>query len=310
MLPRGFFFVLGSLLICALALPSGAQVPEFVGSEVCQACHTEIAQGFNRNPHFESLAKGGLPPAETGCEGCHGPGGAHVAGGGDVRAIIRFDGLAPSAVLDRCLTCHADDLGKMRIRRSSHSTGEVSCVSCHSIHSSKEIGPLLAQRQVDLCYTCHLEVRARFNLPFKHRVNEGSMECTDCHNPHGSPEATWAGAGSRSMINHAAGNDIACVGCHTDKRGPFVFEHAPVRVEGCQTCHNPHGSTNPRLLTRPTAFTLCLECHNNVAGFGTRGDGVPNPTVGFHNIASPQFQNCVVCHARIHGSNSDRLFKR
>jgi DmsE family decaheme c-type cytochrome len=112
------------------------------------------------------------------------------------------------------------------------------------------------------------------------------------------------------MVKHAAGNDIACVGCHTDKRGPFVYEHAPVRVEGCQACHNPHGSTNPRMLTRPAAFTMCLECHNNVAAFGTRGDGIPNPTEGFHDIASPQIQNCVTCHSRIHGSNTDRLLRR
>jgi DmsE family decaheme c-type cytochrome len=303
--------VLGLLSVCfVLAAPNRAQSPQFVGSEVCQACHTDIAQGFNRNPHFESIAKGNRPPAATGCEGCHGPGSAHIAGGGDVSAIIRFDELAPVAVLDRCLTCHADDLGKMRIRRSSHSTAEMSCVSCHSIHKSKEIGPLLAKRETELCYTCHRQVNAQFNLPFKHRVNEGSIQCSDCHNPHGAPEATWAAAGSRTMVNHAAGNDIACVGCHTDKRGPFVYEHAPVRVEGCATCHNAHGSTNARLLTRPAAFTMCLECHNGVAGFGTRGDGIPNPTVGFHNIANPQFQNCVTCHSRIHGSNADRLLRR
>ena len=309
-MPRKSLAVLGLWLAFALAAPCSAQSPEFIGSGVCLDCHTDIAEGFNRNPHFESMAAGNLPPAQTGCEGCHGPGGAHVAGGGDVSKIIRFATLTPSAVLDRCLTCHADDLGKMRIRRSSHSTGEISCVSCHSVHQSKELSPLLAKREVDLCYTCHIEVRAQFNLPFKHRVNEGSMKCSDCHNPHGTPEATWASAGSRTMVRHAMGNDIACVGCHTDKRGPFVYEHAPVRVEGCAACHNPHGSTNPRLLSRPAAFTMCLECHNGVASFGTRGDGVPNPTEVFHNLASPQFQNCVTCHSRIHGSNADPLFKR
>lgn len=306
-----FRFVLLSMIACVLASTGRAQDAQYVGSEVCLACHTAIAQSFNRNPHFESVAKGGRqPPADTGCEGCHGPGSAHIAGGGNPAAIIRFDRLAPSAVLDRCLSCHADDLGKMRIRRSSHSTGEISCVSCHSVHGSSEIGPLLATREVELCYTCHIEVRAQFNLPFKHRVNEGSMKCSDCHNPHGAPEATWAAAGSRNMVRHAAGNDIVCVGCHTDKRGPFVYEHAPIRVEGCATCHNPHGSTNARLLTRPAAFTMCLECHNGVSEFGTRLDGVPNPTVGFHNLANAQFQNCVVCHSRIHGSNSDRLLRR
>ena len=75
------------------------------------------------------------------------------------------------------------------------------------------------------------------------------------------------------MVTQALGNDIACVKCHSDKRGPFVYEHPPVRVEGCTICHNPHGSVNPRLLARPATFTLCLECHNGVTGFGRRGDG-------------------------------------
>jgi DmsE family decaheme c-type cytochrome len=112
------------------------------------------------------------------------------------------------------------------------------------------------------------------------------------------------------MVSQSFGNDLPCLKCHSDKRGPFVFEHAPVRVEGCPTCHNPHGSTNPRLLARPAVFTMCLECHNSVMGFGLRGEGIPNPGAGFHNIAEPRFQNCVTCHVRIHGSNADPLFRR
>jgi len=62
--------------------------------------------------------------------------------------------------------------------------------------------------------------------------------------------------------------------CHIDKRGPFVYEHAAVRVDGCEVCHSPHGSTNTRLLRRPVVFTLCLECHNGFGNFGRRLDGV------------------------------------
>ncbi len=287
-----------------------AQQQQFIGGRACQACHPDVWHGFNRNPHFESIALESAPPEQTGCEGCHGPGGLHVAGGGDKTKIVVFEDLAPSAVIERCLACHADDIGKVEIRRSPHSTGEVSCISCHSIHSSPEIGPLLAKQEREVCYACHLEVRARFELPFKHRVNEGAMKCSDCHNPHGAANATWASSASSRMVKQAFGNDIACTRCHTDKRGPFVHEHPPVRVEGCTICHDPHGSTNPRLLSRPATFTLCLECHNSVMGFGTRREGIPNPTQGFHNLADPSFQNCVTCHSRIHGSNTDPLFRR
>jgi DmsE family decaheme c-type cytochrome len=97
--------------------------------------------------------------------------------------------------------------------------------------------------------------------------------------------------------------------CHVDKRGPFVYEHAVVRVEGCESCHISHGSTNPRLLKRPAAFTLCLECHNGRGNFGLESAGVA-VTATFHNMADPRFQNCTSCHVRLHGSNADPFFFR
>jgi predicted CXXCH cytochrome family protein len=84
------------------------------------------------------------------------------------------------------------------------------------------------------------------------------------------------------------------VSCHTEKRGPFVFVHLPARVGGCTTCHQPHGSTNPRLLVRSTVRTLCLECHTN--------------TPRTHNLNQSQYQNCIVCHKAVHGSNHDKKF--
>ena len=305
-LPRSL--LLFGALACGVTA-AWAQDGVFLGSQACQACHPDVWQAFPRNPHFHSVALGRETPDRTGCEGCHGPGGAHVAAAGDKTKIVRFGDLAPPAVLDNCLTCHAKDFGKLEIRRSAHSTAEVSCTSCHTIHGADDRRALLAERQEQVCYACHLEVRAQFDLPFKHRVNEGAVLCSDCHNPHGAPTATW-GVARSPMVRQAFGGDIACVGCHTDKRGPFVHEHPPVRVEGCAACHAPHGSPNARLLTRPAAFGLCLECHTGVEGFGVRGEGVAIPTPGFHNLADPKFQNCVVCHARIHGSNADPLFRR
>jgi predicted CXXCH cytochrome family protein len=93
-----------------------------------------------------------------------------------------------------------------------------------------------------------------------------------------------------------------------DKRGPFVYEHPSVRVEGCQMCHNPHGSMNAKLLKRPVVFTLCLECHN-AGGSGTRNLGVDLQSAR-HNLLDPKFQKCITCHVRIHGSNADQYFLR
>jgi DmsE family decaheme c-type cytochrome len=111
------------------------------------------------------------------------------------------------------------------------------------------------------------------------------------------------------MVDQAVGNEEPCLKCHTDKRGPFVYEHAAVRVDGCEVCHNSHGSTNPRLLKRPVAYTLCLECHTGAGQFGRQADGI-TVQVSFHNMADPKFQNCTSCHVRIHGSNADPNFFR
>ncbi len=281
----------------------------YVGSAVCKTCHPAVWLTFPRNPHFKSIALGKAPPEQTGCEGCHGPGGKHVQAQGGKATIVAFSELSPKQTLDACLKCHAADLGKSNIRRSSHTLANVACTSCHSIHSSKTEKFLLARVQHEVCYTCHSQIRAQFSMPFKHHVDEGFMECSDCHNPHGAFSPTWRMGQRPRMVEQVLPNDEACIRCHRDKRGPFVFEHASVRVDGCETCHQPHGSMNTRLLRRPAVFTLCLECHNGFGNFGRHGIGEIQ-TASTHNLADPKFHNCTVCHVRIHGSNSNPFFLR
>jgi DmsE family decaheme c-type cytochrome len=281
----------------------------FVGSDVCKSCHADIWLNFYKNAHYRSIASGKEPPERTGCEGCHGPGGAHVAARGGKTTIPRaFSLVTPKQAMDACLVCHASSFDKANIRRSEHTLNDVACTSCHSIHHSATPRYLLAKKQTDLCYGCHANVRGQFEMPSKHRVNEGFMNCSDCHNPHGSFAADWRMGSRPRMVSQALTNEQPCLKCHVDKRGPFVFEHPSVRVEGCTICHSPHGSTNARLLQRPVVFTLCLECHNG-GGTGTRNAGVDIQSSS-HNLLDPKYQKCTTCHVRIHGSNSNFYFLR
>lgn len=308
---------LGAVVLLLSSLVSLSAAPQsdspsasaFVGSAVCKTCHPDIWLNFYKNAHYKSIASGKELPERTGCESCHGSGKAHVEARGGKATIVAFSELEPRQVLERCLTCHSEDLGRAYIRRSAHTLAGVACSNCHSIHKSPVPKMLLARRQTDLCYGCHAPVRAQFSMPSKHRVNEGFMNCADCHNPHGAMAATWRMGLRPRLVDHAQANEQPCLKCHTDKRGPFLFEHAAVRVDGCETCHAPHGSMNPRLLRRPAMFTLCLECHNGAGAFGRQGDGVRLQSSS-HNMADPRYQNCTTCHLRIHGSNGDRLFLR
>jgi DmsE family decaheme c-type cytochrome len=303
-----------SLVAAAAAMAQGqgfgAPGAKFLGSNVCKTCHADIWSNFYKNPHFISVASGKEPPDRTGCEGCHGPGEAHVAAGGGSKTIPRaFSLMAPAQILDTCLTCHAKDFTKANIRRSEHTMTNVVCTNCHSIHHSPTPKFLLAKKQNELCYTCHATVRAQFSMPSRHRVDEGFMQCSDCHNPHGAFLPTWRMGQRPAMVKQVMNTEEPCLKCHFEKRGPFVFEHAPVRIEGCEICHYPHGSTNPKLLRRPVVFTVCLECHNGAGTFGTRNNGEPLQT-SRHNMLDPKFQKCTTCHTMIHGSNADQFFLR
>ncbi len=297
------------VVLAALFLTAFSHASDFVGSEVCKTCHAAVWNQFFRNPHYRSIASGAESPENTGCESCHGPGQAHVEARGGKATVVAFSEIGPEKTLDACLRCHSQTISRANIRRSVHTQEDVVCSNCHSIHNSKSPKFLLAKKQTELCYTCHASVKAQFSMPFKHRVNEGVIECTDCHNPHGAFAATWRMASRPRMVDQKEGNEEPCLKCHADKRGPFVYEHASVRIDGCETCHMPHGSTNAKMLKRPTVFTLCLECHNGAGTFGRNDNGVTHQS-STHNMADPRYQNCTTCHARIHGSNADFYFFR
>jgi len=287
----------------APATPATGNKPaDYVGSDTCQGCHEDIFKAFQKNPHHlvETDQKRGW--ATKACESCHGPGSKHAESmnAADIQNPAK---MKPAEADKRCLTCHLNQPTHVGRINSSHAKNQVSCVACHSIHKNGPNG-LVARKAVDInkqCAECHVDVWTSFNRPYKHRLPEGAMSCVDCHNPHGSflPR----------MIQTANANEPGCFKCHGDKRGPFVYEHAPMRLEGCGACHEPHGSANPRMLTRAQVMYLCLECHSNLPGptppaNGTLGTVPP----AFHDYRQPRFQNCNVCHQKIHGSYVDRGF--
>lgn len=289
---------------------------DYVGSETCAACHEPQSKSFGGTKHGKLHTVESWKNKTVGCESCHGPGKAHVDGSGDKTKIISFKGRDAKAAGETCLACHAGKESHNNFRRGEHWRNNVGCAECHTAHGpgtgafsvgsamlvngASDVNPapaLLKTNEQQLCIACHSEVKSHFSKPFRHKVLEGTMKCSDCHNAHGGFES--------KQTKLAVGSEVACVRCHTDKQGPFVFEHAPLKVEGCSACHTPHGSANPRLLKRHQVRQLCLECHSGITE--QLSDG---PTGGPHDQKTLLQRNCSACHSMIHGSNSSPFFFR
>ncbi len=292
--------VLGAGMTCvtALAAPAPGAKPadapakgtaqaQFVGSDTCATCHEEASKAFASNPHTKMALMHGSNGAT--CENCHGAGSEHVAGGGDVTKIFNPAKASAKDVDAKCLGCHAG--AHPDFLRSPHAKANVSCISCHSIHNSKQEA-LLKAPQPQLCFQCHNDTKPQFNMAFHHPVNEGVVKCTDCHDVHGTFQP--------NNLRVAADQSMICTKCHTDVRGPFVYEHAPVKAEGCLACHSPHGSQNARMLNMPNVNVLCNQCHSAVAAGAIHGQGQ----------GSSDSVPCTSCHTYIHGSNMNVAFLR
>jgi DmsE family decaheme c-type cytochrome len=295
--------VLLGLAIAALCFPSPAlaagktvrivaapaQDPgEFAGQDTCLTCHD--TQTYKGTVH--ALASNPRTPVSgRGCESCHGPGKAHADAGGDTSKIIRFSQLKPQEASAQCVTCH--DRGAHSLwSGSQHDQRNVGCVSCHSVHASK--GPTLmkASSTMAQCATCHKNITNKTNRMNHMPLREGKMDCASCHNVHGSSNVKLLKVGTTV--------DESCASCHAEKRGPYLWEHAPV-ANACVTCHDPHGSNNDRMLQAKQPF-LCQRCHVTSRHPPTVYEGflLANSTNGNKIFG----RSCTVCHQQIHGSNA------
>jgi DmsE family decaheme c-type cytochrome len=252
-----------------------------VGSNVCLRCHSSQAKLFEHTLMGRLMKQGKMD-----CETCHGPGSEHarLGGGRGVGGILSFEADDPRTPEEKnavCLACH--ERGARTLWRGSvHQMRRLACVNCHTIMKAvSRKFQLKTAFQPDTCFQCHKDRRAQMFRSSHMPMREGKIVCSDCHSPHGSV--------TKALLKKDSINDV-CYTCHAEKRGPFLYEHAPVR-ENCDNCHDPHGTVQMYSLkmARPR---LCNECHN-----------LMNNSAG-HNTQFSLGQSCVNCHTAVHGSNS------
>jgi DmsE family decaheme c-type cytochrome len=292
-------------LPAAAQLPGAAPAPVaqtagngFVGSDTCVVCHDQD-KSLKGTAHAQALNPRS-PEAAHGCESCHGPGQAHVDD--DAKGnILKFAQAAPADASRACLTCHNRG-PHAGWEGSAHEARNLTCTTCHSVHSPESPQKQLVKAtETQVCASCHrLQVtkteRAVAHMP----VREGKMSCSSCHNPHGS---------ITNVKSLKTGGSVteSCTTCHTEMRGPMLFDHAPVR-QNCATCHDPHGSSNDRMLVARMPM-LCQRCHIASRHPATLYDNDQITT----NKSNRMFgRSCVNCHSNVHGSNhpSGQFFMR
>ena len=239
-------------------LPPREQYSE-KGADTCLECHDDVTPGYSgaaifKGKHGHRMDKRApFGPGGLQCEACHGPGARHAAqqepaidqqqqgelvadGAGAQPDVPRL----PSGRREDRLACQRARAQRRRLRRlppASTRTGD----------------PVLAKssRARRLLHAATGRSAADFQKPSTHPVRFGLMGCSDCHSPHGST--------TTAMLNKPTLNQT-CFSCHADKRGPLLWEHAPV-AEDCSLCHTAHGSVRSALLTK-TPPLLCQQCHS------------------------------------------------
>ncbi len=285
---------------------------DYVGARRCRSCHKEQEGSFNNTVMGKVFAHPRTESEKLVCESCHGPGKAHAdameeAGGDEAKiAAVVKQGLIFSFGKDSnytveeqnaaCLACHSRG-NRLFWKGSPHESRAMACVDCHQVHLGLQVSlssdtrysaPLTDIRSVrksqpELCLQCHMMRRAQLQRSSHMPYREGKVTCTSCHNPHGSPNPSQL---IQSTINEN------CLSCHTERRGPFLWEHPPV-MENCANCHEPHGTNNPQLL-KVRMPRVCDSCH----------DTSRHPTTPTLLNAVRDFnRGCTNCHSRIHGSN-------
>ena len=268
---------------------------EYIGSDTCKGCHQAIKGHYAHTKHAIAFEKNpGNALESKNCESCHGPGSAHSENPLEKNTIVNFqqDSDLPKPIVNgQCLQCH-DGGERMHWDSSIHDSNDLMCSDCHNPMARFSKKGLQGKSSVnETCITCHKTQEAEFKKRSHMPVLEGKMACIDCHNPHGSSTDPLLKADTVNQV---------CYSCHQEKRGPFMFEHAPVK-ENCVNCHKPHGSNHEFLLKTARPF-LCQSCHTHSQHIA---DMMPVEAQAGKPGSDARLvgRSCQNCHSQVHGSN-------
>jgi DmsE family decaheme c-type cytochrome len=134
------------------------------------------------------------------------------------------------------------------------------------------------------CLSCH-KGNARSNWEGSQHENS-KLACNDCHKVHAPAD----------KVRDKQTQTEVCFTCHKEQRAQShrISTH-PIDAGKvvCSNCHNPHGSTGPKLLVKNSVNETCYTCHAEKRG----------PFLWEHG---PVTDDCTNCHTP-HGSTNTPL---
>jgi DmsE family decaheme c-type cytochrome len=136
------------------------------------------------------------------------------------------------------------------------------------------------------CLTCHDAGKRAHWSGSKHESQ--NLSCSNCHSVHVPHDKVLAKATQPEV----------CFACHKTERAQThrISTHPLMAGKmACTDCHNPHGTTGPKLLVKESVNDTCYSCHAEKRG----------PFLWEHG---PVGDDCTTCHTP-HGSSITPLLK-
>jgi len=140
--------------------------------------------------------------------------------------------------------------------------------------------------QSETCMTCHQGGLRDHWEGSQHQSRD--IPCASCHEVHAKKDKVLVKATQPEV----------CFQCHkTERAQTHRISTHPIDAGkmACSDCHNPHGTTGPKLLVKNNVNETCYQCHAEKRG----------PFLWEH---SPVVDDCTNCHTP-HGSVNRALLK-
>lgn len=196
---------------------------------------------------------------------------------------VKGDSRTPS-----CQSCHGESNEHVQNKEGKETRPAPDVLFGMKPSPSSSFGVSEADAQNNACLTCHSDASGKRNHWKGSQHESRNIVCGACHEVHAKQD---------KALTKAAQPEV-CFNCHkTERAQTYRMSTHPLAAGkmSCSDCHNPHGSTGPKLLIKNNVNETCYTCHAEKRG----------PFLWEHG---PVVDDCTNCHTP-HGSTNTPLLK-